>query len=290
MTLSARLEAVVLELVADLVGRPVGVRSLAARGFRSAWAGVVALEGGSETVFVKARSGPSVAGLDHEREVLEHLPPGLGPSVRGSCASSADDVAVLVLEDLSANYWPPPWDSGSIGRTVELLGRVAAAGPAAGVMPRLVDVATTLKSWATLSADPAPFLATGLRSAAWLDRYLPALVDMVFEDSLDGDGLVHFDVRSDNISLGPAGAVLVDWEFSCLGNPRVDLLSWLPSLRAEGGPEPWVVAPDAEPALVAFLAGYWSSQAGLPEPSGTPGLRDLQRAQASVALDWLDRS
>jgi hypothetical protein len=164
---------------------------------------------------------------------------------------------------------------------------VAEVGRGAGSILRLVDLATAMTNWSTIAADPSPFLGTGLRSERWLDQVLPGLLELRF-DNLDGDGLLHFDVRSDNISVGSAGAVLVDWEFACLGNPRLDLLSWLPSLRIEGGPEPWVVAPHAEPELVSFLAGYWSSQAGLPEPSGAPGLRGLQRAQACVALDWLD--
>lgn len=282
------LETVVLELLTDLLGGPVSVRSRISRGFRSAWAGVVAVGDPTRTVFVKARSGPSISALDHERAVLERLPDGLGPSVRGSCHSQADAVAILALEDLSTNHWPPPWTADGVARTVELLERVAAVGPGAGSIPRLVDVASALTNWSAVAADQAPFLGTRLRSERWLDQILPSLLDLKFDDSLDGEGLLHFDVRSDNISLGPEGAVLVDWEFACLGNPRVDLLSWLPSLRAEGGPEPWVVVPHAEPVLVAFLAGYWSSQAGLPEPSGAPGLRILQRGQAAVALDWLD--
>lgn len=281
------LTSVVVELLTDLLGGPVSVRSSVGRGFRSAWAGVVTVDSAT-TVFVKARTGSSVSALDHERAVLEQLPEGIGPSLYGASHSAADAVGVLALEDLSANRWPPPWDAESIARTVELLDRVGAVGPAAVAMHRLVDVASVLPNWSAVAADPAQFLATGLRSKRWLGRVLSTLLDLSFEDALDGEALVHFDVRSDNICLGPAGAVLVDWEFACLGNPRVDLLSWLPSLHAEGGPEPWVLAPEAEPGLIAFLAGYWSSQAGLAEPNGAPGLRKLQRAQASSALDWLD--
>lgn len=272
-----------------MLNRPVAVRSLAPRGYRSNWAGVVAIGDGTDSLFVKARSGSEpISALDHERRVLEHLPAGLGPSVRGWCRSPADDVAVLALPDLSANRWPPPWSTRSVGQTIDLLTRVAAVDLGIDAMPRLVDIGCQLGNWVTVAADPTPFLATGLRSARWLDRVLPSLLDPGFDECIGGDQLTHFDVRSDNICFGPAGPMLIDWEDACLGNSRIDVLSWLPSLRMEGGPEPWLLARDAEPGLVAFLAGYWSLQAGLPEPAGAPGLRRLQRAQASVALDWLD--
>lgn len=286
---SSGFERLILRLLTDTLHRPVVVRSVASRGYRSEWAGVVAVGDGADSMFVKARSGPGpVAVLSHERGVLERLPAGLAPSVRSWCYSPTDEIAVLALEDLSANRWPPPWSTESIGQTIGLLSRVAAVDLAIDKMPRLVDLAARLGNWITIANDPAPFLTAGLRSARWLDRVLPVMLEMNFSEALDGQQLIHFDVRSDNVCFGRAGPMLVDWEDSCLGNARIDLLSWLPSLRMEGGPEPWLLATDAELELIAFLAGYWSSQAGMPEPTGAPGLRSLQRAQASVALEWLD--
>jgi Phosphotransferase enzyme family len=285
----AEFEGLVLRLLAEMLNQSVAVRSIASRGHRSNWAGVVTVGDADEGMFVKARWGPeAVSILNHERAVLEHLPVGLGPSVRGWYHSPADQVALLALQDLSANRWPPPWSAESIDQTIDLLNRVAAVDLAVDAMPRLVDISSGLGNWTTIAADSGPFLAAGLRSGRWLDRVLPSLLGMEFGDCLDGRQLTHFDVRSDNICFDRTGPLLIDWEDSCLGNSRIDLLSWLPSLRMEGGPEPWLLVPDAEPRLIAFLAGYWSSQAGLPEPAGTPGLRRLQRDQASVALEWLD--
>jgi phosphotransferase family enzyme len=286
---SAGFEELVLRLLAEMLNRPVAVRSVAPKGYRSDWAGVVALGAGADSMFIKARSGSApISRLEHERGVLEALPAGLGPSVRGWRHEPRDEVAVLALDDLSANRWPPPWSAENINQTIDLLNRIATVDLANSALPRLADIASQLGNWATIAAAPAPFLATGLRSAQWLDRLLPLLLGLEFGEYLDGDQLTHFDVRSDNICFGRTGPVLIDWEDCCLGNSRIDLLSWLPSLRLEGGPVPWSLAPDAELGLVAFLAGYWSSQAGLPEPAGAPGLRRLQRAQASVSLDWLD--
>jgi hypothetical protein len=46
--------------------------------------------------------------------------------------------------------------------------------------------------------------------------------------------------------------------------------------------------PDAGP-LVAFVAGVWAAVAGLPPPETAPTVREVQRRQLAVALDWLDR-
>jgi hypothetical protein len=40
---------------------------------------------------------------------------------------------------------------------------------------------------------------------------------------------------------------------------------------------------------VAFVAGVWAAVAGLPAPETAPTVREVQRRQLAVALDWLDR-
>jgi len=67
-----------------------------------------------------------------------------------------------------------------------------------------------------------------------------------------------------------------------------DVAFWLPSLRLEGGPEPWEVLPQAG-ALAAAVAGFFASRAGLAPPPGAPTVREFQRAQAEVALRWTVR-
>jgi hypothetical protein len=83
-------------------------------------------------------------------------------------------------------------------------------------------------------------------------------------------------------------AVLVDWNLACRGNGRFDIAFWLPSLRLEGGPEPWELLPGSG-TLAAAVAGFFASRAGLPPPAGAPTVRAFQRAQAEVALSWTAR-
>jgi hypothetical protein len=69
----------------------------------------------------------------------------------------------------------------------------------------------------------------------------------------------------------------------------VDVAVWLPSLRVEGGPEPWEVLPGAG-ELAAWLSGFFAARAGLPPPpTAAPTVRALQRAQLEVALPWAAR-
>jgi hypothetical protein len=42
--------------------------------------------------------------------------------------------------------------------------------------------------------------------------------------------------------------------------------------------------------LAPFVAGFFAARAGLPKPAGAPRVRDFQRAQAEVALDWVERT
>src|SRR5207302_5996716 len=108
------------------------------------------------------------------------------------------------------------------------------------------------------------------------------------EAPLEGDDLLHFDVRSDNLCFVGGRAVLVDWNLACRGNGWFDVAFWLPSLRLEDGPQPWEVLPDAG-ALAAVVAGFFAARAGLPPPSGAPTVREFQLRQLEVALPWATR-
>ena len=57
----------------------------------------------------------------------------------------------------------------------------------------------------------------------------------------------------------------------------------------EGGGTVDELLPDADPAIVAWLAGFFASRAGLPPPAGAPKVRGFQRAQLDVVLPWACR-
>jgi hypothetical protein len=198
-----------------------------------------------------------------------------------------DGETLLLLEDLRDAYWPPPWRDGDVDAVLATLEEVAAAPPPSGLR-RLESVRRSLNGWIDVAEDSEPLLSTGLCSAAWLERSLPALLEVGEACELRGDSLVHLDVRSDNLCLDGERVVLVDWNLAAVGNPLLDTVAWLPSLRLEGGPEPWEVVADSR-GLAALIAGFFASRAGLPIPETAPRVREFQRAQAEVALPWAAR-
>ena len=237
--------------------------------------------------FVKSSDAENMAGwLRREHEVYASLEGGFIPSLLGW-----DDDGVrplLAIEDLSDADWTPHWDDARVGAVRDALRKLAVSPPPPNtrsvreLFPDLHD------RWRIVERDPAPFLSLGLRDREWLDRSLPHILAVVDADPAGGDELCHFDVRSDNLCVRDGRAILVDWNWLAIGSARVDVAAWLPSVRVEGGPEPWEVLADAG-AEAAFVAGVWAAVAGLPPPETAPHVRAVQRRQLAVALDWIDR-
>jgi hypothetical protein len=125
---------------------------------------------------------------------------------------------------------------------------------------KLEQLRERLNGWDLVAEDPEPLLSTGLCSGEWFDSALPALRETAARCDLSGQALVHLDVRSDNLCFRDDRVLLVDWNLACVGNPLVDVVGWLPSLRVEGGPEPWAILPDSG-GVAALLASYFASRA-----------------------------
>jgi 2-polyprenyl-3-methyl-5-hydroxy-6-metoxy-1,4-benzoquinol methylase len=196
---------------------------------------------------------------------------------------------LLLLEDLSAAHWPPPWEPGETERLLETLQRMAATRPLPDGLPDLEAQRPMLAGWNDVLRDPKPFLALGLCTAQWLARALPALREAQNAAVLIGDDLLHFDIRSDNVCLLKRRVVLVDWDLPQRGNRLLDVASLAPSLRLEGGPLPEELLPDAAP-LAALMCGYFASRAGLPPVPDAPRVRWIQLRQLRIALPWAARA
>ena len=166
------------------------------------------------------------------------------------------------------------------------LAEVAATPPPPGLRKLSSDPPET---WDAVARDPEPFLSLELCSRDWLEDCLPALLEASRPDTLEGDALLHFDVRSDNLCIRGDRAVLVDWNLACVGNPAFDVAFWLPSLTLEDGPQPDELASPEVNAFAATVAGFFAARAGLPPPPGAPTVRAFQLAQLEVALPWAIR-
>jgi hypothetical protein len=188
----------------------------------------------------------------------------------------------LALEDLSGADWPPPWTEERVAAVLEALAAIGRTPPPGHLARQAVDLGV---DWRDIAANPAPFLALGMCSVSWLERSLPALTAAAAEAPLVGDGLVHMDVRSDNLCFRDGQAIVIDWNHARIANPDLDIAFWLPSLQAEGGPPPETIRPDA-PALAAWVAGYFCARAGNAPLPEAPHVRPLQVQQSRTALPW----
>jgi hypothetical protein len=276
----------VIERLSRLLGTEVrALTRVQSSGYTVAYHGIAELADGS-TAFVKAATEPVTAGfIRDEQRVLGALS---GPFVPAVLAMDDDDPPLLVLEDLRAAHWPPPWDDAKIDAVRKTLVAVGATEPPDAVPPIGVHHDRLVTGWAEIEADPAPFLSLGVCSPKWLTAALPTLREASESAPIEGDALLHLDVRSDNLCIAERGAVLVDWNHACRGNADLDVAAWLPSLRLEGGPEPEEVLPRA-PGLAALLAGFFGSRAGLAAPPTAPHVRPFQLAQLEVSLPWAAR-
>jgi hypothetical protein len=238
-------------------------------------------------VFVKSAEAEHMADwLRREHEVYAALSGSFIPKLVGW-----DDDGVrplLAIEDLSAADWSVRWVAARVDAVLTALAELASSEPPPSTYPVRETHAELWGRWRDVAADPQPFLSTGLRDERWLERSLPAILAAAESAPIDGDRVCHLDVRSDNLCFVGDRAVLVDWNWTSLANPAIDIAAWLPSVRVEGGPPPWEILPDAG-SLAAFVAGVWAAVAGLPPPDTAPTVRAVQRRQLAVALDWMDR-
>jgi hypothetical protein len=282
--------AAVRRAVKKLKAAPAAWRPVTTGGHTPARRWIVTLDDG-RTVFAKVATDELTASWLRD----EHLTYSLlrGTAFMPGYVGFFDDGTrpVLVLEDLSGATWPPPWDAGRVEAVLRCLDAVAATAVPEGT-PRVADDHLGLRDcWGEVEEAPDAFLALGLCSPAWLEAHLGALRSAGEAAPLDGEALLHFDVRSDNVCFRPDGAaVLVDWNWTSVGNPAIDVAFWLPSLEAEGGPRPETVAPGVAPELVACWAGFLCSHAGRAPIPTAPHVRRVQLRQARTALPWAARA
>ncbi|HVD71107.1 MAG TPA: phosphotransferase [Actinomycetota bacterium] len=213
-------------------------------------------------------------------EALEgqpHLPHLLGWHDDGECP-------VLLIEDLSEALWPPPLGRRHHRRRACITELHATPLPS-GIEPVESVLDDTREGWNEVRADPEPIIRSGLCSERWLLENVDVLERAADAAIIEGDALVHIDVRSDNLCLRDGRAILVDWNWASRGDPQFDLAAWLPSLAAEGGPKPWTILPDAE-NYASLLAGFFVAHCVRPPIPQAPHVRELQRSNGTAALAW----
>jgi hypothetical protein len=279
----------VAKALKKLRSEPVGWRAVTHGGYTPARRWVVTLADGS-SAFVKVATDELTASWLRDEHVAYSVM--RGASFMPNYVGWADDGEhpVLALEDLSGGHWPPPWERQHVDAVLRTLEELASTPPPEGTPLAERERRDISGGWEEVAVDPSPFLALGLCEPAWLSSHLEALRAAATEAPVAGEALLHFDVRSDNICLRGGRANLVDWNMTTVGNPQIDVVFWLPSLEAEGGPSPEAVLPDADPRLVSAVAAFFCARAGRGAVAGWPQVRHVQRSQARSALPWAARA
>jgi hypothetical protein len=270
--------------VERLLGDGVMEAERASGGYTAAGRWLIGLRSGKR-VFAKIGTTPHTAqALRLEWKAYDELRAPFMPELLGWQDDAAEPL--LVLEDLRAAHWPPPWNPGlvdAVRATLQAVHRTRAR------LPKFAELHGGIgDGWQEVARDPGPFLALGLATSAWLERALPLLLEASARVRTDGEELVHLDVRSDNLCRTDRGVVLIDWNFACLGNGALDTGFWLPSLEAEGGPAPEDTLPD-HPPIAACVSGFFAARAGLPPLPDAPRVRTVQLQQLVPALHWAAR-
>ena len=153
-----------------------------------------------------------------------------------------------------------------------------------------------LRGWRQLRDDRPTRLA---ELDPWSTRHLDALIGLeeTAGAAVEGDTLLHFDIRADDVLLTPERVWFVDWPHVCVGAAWVDMVLFAPSVTMQGGPPPEQVIAlhpgcrtadtvDVTAAVVA-TAGFFTHRSLQPTPPGLPTLRAFQAAQGAVARQWV---
>ena len=273
-----------LNRVEKLIGSKINVYSLVRGGYTPAIR--LLCETKNLTYFVKIGTTPLTSKfLRREYHVYSQVMGDFMPKLEAW--EDHEVTPILIIEDLSKNHWPPPWDD----RGVDLvLSQIDAMHKKTGVQLEKYTQINSIQNsnWKIVSGDPKPFLSLNLVDGLWLDSAIPILVEYEEKCEMDGESFCHWDLRSDNICIAKNRSIFVDWNLACLSNPKLDLGFWLPSLKFEGGPAPEDILPNS-PEIAAWVSGFFAARAGLPGIIDAPGVRLVQKQQLEVALPWVIR-
>ena len=221
------------ERVAHCLGQSLIKWRSVAGGYTVAARWLVTCADGSSAFIKGATDTLTATWLRQEYTVYSHVQAPFLPTMLAW--DDDGEYPLLVLEDLSGAVWQAPWTTARITQVLNTLQQVAATPPPVA-LASLETRRPMLSGWAHVAPDPAAFLGLHLCSAAWLTHAIDLLVAVEAKAQFAGEELVHFDVRSDNLCFVEDRVVLIDWNWACRGNGRVDIAAWLPSLHLEGGP------------------------------------------------------
>ena len=267
-------------------------------GFSPGLAARLRLEDGRR-VFLKAvheAANPDTPNI-HRREarIVAELPAS-APVPRLLWGYDAGGWVALCFEDVEGSHPREPWTDADLALVIAAATRMAreltpspvAAGTAAE------HFATEINGW-RLALDRREDLLD-----AWSQRNLSRLAELEAHApaAAEGETLLQFDMRADNILISGDRVYFVDWPWARVGAWWIDLLLMAPSVEMQGGPrceeflrriEVGDVPKRSIDAVICSTAGYFVEHSLRPAPPGIPTVRAFQAAQGRIAAAWLRR-
>lgn len=247
--------------------------------------------------FVKAvGSGPnplSPSILRQELEALRRLPSGRWRPELFAAYDDGEWIGLLLqdVEGRQPKVWTEPDVRVVFDALTELSGALSEVPwPEAA---RLVE-REHFAGWSRI-ADQRPG-----DLPAWVPDRLPELIalEQAAPKVLNGDSLVHFDIRRDNLLITDEGTVVfLDWAWTCRGAVWADVVLTAFDLPSGLDPEALLVRhpltatvdPDAITTVVASFAGMLTAASRQSPPPGLPTVREYQRSVAGLLVDWTGR-
>lgn len=232
----------------------------------------------------------------------------LSPAYLGSV--KVKDWHLLLLEDLRKAVKVPPWTVELAVQAVQDIAHFHLQGMAEQEKAADIKAKGLTDNWNNIGNDDIEangflelFQQERGRAKTWLHDALDTLMKAESELLSPNQpwGLIHKDIRSDNLRFKDGRLVLFDWASVYRGPLILDAAFFFPSVAGEGGPTAeYLVAfykkaladqgiripDDAERAAAAVTAGYFASRAGKPPIPALPRLRQIQRLQLGPALEW----
>lgn len=259
-----------------------------------------------QRVFLKAAGplpNPDTAHF-HRREgrIAAQLPQGAPvPRFLWMLDDADTGWVVLAFESIDGHQPAQPWREDELRRVMASLNELSAfltPAPLGAVEVEMAGDALDkhICGWRLLLSDP-PEVRDKLDD--WSRQHLAKLAALEANAgaAAEGDTLLHFDLRSDNMLLTDEQVWFVDWPHVRVGAAWVDVVFFAPSVAMAGGLAPEELLKLHEPsrtaereaidAGIAAVAGFFVRQSLLPAPPGLPTLRAFQAAQGAVACAWL---
>jgi aminoglycoside phosphotransferase (APT) family kinase protein len=268
-----------------------------AGGFSPGFAGKIVTADG-RALFAKAVSpvqNPDTPSLHRREARIVSLLPATSPvpKLLWTC-DEGDGWILLLFEHVEGRHPSEPWLTQELNQVLEAMDGLAGALTPSPVTRDIAGTAgevaaRELRGWRWIRETAA----SGLDE--WSEKHLAELVALEEQapSAVDGDTLLHVDIRADNMLLTKDRVWFVDWPHACIGADWLDLVFFAPSVAMQGGPAPESlverfprcrgVDPSLITAAVAAMAGYFTHRSFQLPPPGLPTVRAFQAAQGNVA-------